>query len=228
MHPRHHARDKQRHRITAHRPEGPYCSQSSVKETMKAAIALLLTLVHRYAAQPTSPALHRQLPAKVLVGYASQNHTNVIDAVIQDGVNVVIWAFIEIRPDDLILSTHRHRSMQSSASIVTNLDLTAVNSTIHQLNDAGYPIPHLVSLGGWNGRHLDARISSLLWMETWHSSGLSNIFDGIDWDFEGSDDLESEKNVFDLDCLEKMGEISQIMKQSKLLKSACTITFVFV
>ena len=65
-------------------------------------------------------------------------------------------------------------------------------------------------------------------METWHSSGLSNIFDGIDWDFEGSDDLESEKNVFDLDCLEKMGEISQIMKQSKLLKSACTITFVFV
>ena len=131
----------------------------------------------------------------------------------------MIWAFAEVRSDEsIVLSTQRDLLMQSSsASIVTNLDLASVNSTIRHLDNAGYRIPHLVSLGGWNGRHLDPRVSSTLWMETWHRSGLSDVFHGIDWDLEGSDDLESDDNVFKVDCLEKMGEISRWMKQGELL-----------
>lgn len=41
------------------------------------------------------------------------------------------------------------------------------------------------------------------------------MFHGIDWDLEGNDDLNSPYNYFTKDCLDKMGQISHLMKQGK-------------
>ena len=160
------------------------------------------------------------LPSKILMGYASQNYTNVIDTVMQDGVNVVVWAFADIRSVDdnsepSFLSIQRDLSA-AHPSVVTNLNLTAVSSTIHYLNNNGHKIHHLVSIGGWNGQHLDTTITPTQWMDIWYRSELSSIFHGIDWDLEGNDNLTSEFNVFTMDCLEMMGEISRLMKQGKM------------
>jgi hypothetical protein len=189
-----------------------------------------IPLINCHAAHDDVSSVH-PLPSKVLMGYASSNYTNVINAVKDDLVNVVIWAFADIRTDDsdFATATHRDLSHLSSAAIVTNLNLTAVKSTIEHLNDNGYSIHHLVSVGGWNGHHLDTQISASLWMDMWQSSELSDIFHGIDWDLEGSDDLTSEENVFTVDCLDKMGEISRLMKQGefiikRLLSVQCSIS----
>ena len=37
----------------------------------------------------------RDIPEKVLIGYASHNYSNVMQAVEEDGVNIVIWAFMD-------------------------------------------------------------------------------------------------------------------------------------
>jgi beta-glucosidase len=162
------------------------------------------------------------LPSKVLIGYASSNnHNRVIQSVVEDGV---IWAFVGFAPaqdyvvtDESILLT-RNRYLQSTTTYLSanNLNLTAIRQTISHLNDRDFNIVHLASIGGWNGRHLPSSMTAYQFMEQWHISGLASVFHGIDWDFEGNDDLGSDENAFTVDCLEKMGEISRLMKRGEL------------
>ena len=56
--------------------------------------------------------------------------------------------------------------------------------------------------------HLDNKCSAKEWYNTWKKE-LGGIFHGIDWDLEGHDDLRSPTNKFSLECLDKMGRISQ-------------------
>lgn len=194
-------------------------------KTLSFFLAELIALIIGVASPLSDPP---PMPSKILMGYASHNYTNVIDTVMQDGVNVVVWAFADIRSVDdeseqSFLSIQRDLSA-AHPSVVTNLNLTAVSSTIQYLNNNGHAIHHLVSLGGWNGRHLDTTVTSTQWMDVWHRSGLSSIFHGIDWDLEGNDDLTSRFNLFTMDCLKMMGEISRLMKQGKIfLLKYCVI-----
>lgn len=188
----------------------------------------------------TASTSRKELPHHVLIGYAFSNYTNVRAAVMEDGVNVVIWAFMDIRSsdkgvdmvdpdvslvarrdlenmnDEQVEGNTQHHHQQSTAQIKTNLDLNAISSLIQELNTSGYSnTVHLLSFGGWNGPHLDSNLSANEWYSTWRESIASSIFHGIDWDLEGNDDLGSEENVFTLDCLEKMGAISKLMKEGE-------------
>ena len=92
-----------------------------------------------------------------------------------------------------------------------NLDM--IKELIAELDENGYShVVHLVSFGGWNGPHLDPSLSATDWYAGWTDSIAGEIFHGIDWDLEGHDDLVSPTNVFTVECLEKMGRISQKMK----------------
>ena len=94
-----------------------------------------------------------------------------------------------------------------------SLDLDCIKETIERLDRDGYDDTiHLVSFGGWNGPHLDAKLSATEWFQVWQESA-GNVFHGIDWDLEGHDDLQSPTNIFTIQCLEKMGCISRLAKE---------------
>ena len=192
---------------------------------IKAVTSLLAVGANNWAASDgPPPPMRRTIPRKVLIGYASHSYENVRAAVTDDGVNVVIWAFMEIstntydredeiwRPRNEWLQSSR-RSLSTDASVdgdprvKTGLDLAAIASLIEELDDTGFShVPHLVSFGGWNGPHLDPLIDAQEWFAIWNASAASSIFHGIDWDLEGNDDRQSPNNYFTIQCLEKMKE----------------------
>jgi len=186
-------------------------------------LTTLLLLQHIIAITAISlisaPSKIRELPDQVLIGYTSgHNYTKVKQSIVNDGVNVVIWSFIDIvatptSPNNTTVSSH-------NGNIRTNLDLQTIASFINQLDIDGYSnIIHLTSFGGWNGPHLDTTLSAHEWYTIWQYSNASKIFHGIDFDLEGSDNLTSTNNVFTVDCLNLMGSISTLMNDNGYIVS---------
>jgi len=169
--------------------------------------------------QPVNNKMRRQLPEKLLIGYGI--NVDKVRKSVHDGVNVVIWAFMDIvaatAADSASSSTHRE--LQESASsrpharIRTGLDLEGIRQLIQELDQDGEHshVVHLVSFGGWNGPHLDPHLSAEEWFACFKEN-VGDIFHGVDWDLEGNDDLDSPYNVFTVECLDKMGHISKLMK----------------
>ena len=154
----------------------------------------------------------KTLPEKVIAGYSSRCDGSVIRAV-EHGVNVVIWSFWHVvQPNINVRVSVRGRQLESNV-IETPLDLVCVRREVEYLNKLyGDDIVHLASFGGWNARHLGEEYSSREIYEAWKELA-GDIFDGIDWDLEGNDDVESPYNHFTIDCLNKMGEISELAKE---------------
>lgn len=156
----------------------------------------------------------RELPETVLIGYGSD--CDAVRRAVQDGVNVVIWAFMDIVSSDLLSpsKTYQPRVLQPTVGqVVTDLDLPAIRDLIDELNQSGYDdVVHLVSFGGWNGPHLDPNMSADEWYSVWIRQA-GDIFHGIDWDLEGNDYMESASNFFTINCLDKIGEISRMAKE---------------
>ena len=183
-------------------------------------ILTTLLLLQRIIAITSAPSLKiRQLPNRVLIGYTSgHNYTKVKQSIVNDGVNVVIWSFIDIvatptTPNNTTLSSH-------NGHIRTNLDLQTIATFINQLDNDGYSnIIHLTTFGGWNGPHLDTTLSAQQWYTIWQYSNVSKIFHGIDFDLEGNDNLTSTNNVFTIDCLNLMGSISTLMNENGYIVS---------
>lgn len=153
------------------------------------------------------------LPRKLLVGYGS-NCDRVRQAV-HNGVNCVIWSFLDV----VAKHTEAYDGVRNStkAVISTSLNLTAIRDLVDELKRDGFDhVVHLASVGGWNGGHLDPSVSASLWYHTFKEE-VGDLFHGIDWDLEGNDDLASPLNFFTLECLDKLGEISQMAKQGRLL-----------
>ena len=154
--------------------------------------------------EPPIPVLqsHRRLlPERLLIGYATGCDEKVVKAV-REGVNVVIWAFLDIRtqPDGKVAT-------------MGSLDLECIRQTIARLDNEGYDdTVHLVSFGGWNGGHFDPHLTAEDWYQAWKDL-YGDIFHGLDWDQEGHDDLDSPTNFFTLDCLEKMGRIARLARE---------------
>lgn len=154
----------------------------------------------------------KSLPEKVIAGYSSRCDGSVIRAV-EHGVNVVIWSFFHVaQPSmDARVSVLR-RELDAASVIETPLDLDCVRREVEYLNKLyGNGIVHLASFGGWNARHLGEDYSSREIYEAWKEL-VGDVFDGIDWDLEGNDDVKSPYNHFTMDCLDKMGEISELAK----------------
>jgi len=179
-----------------------------------------------------TPSKIRDIPEKVLIGYASHNYDNVRKAVMEDGVNIVIWAFIEIVSSGdgsveeikvgegdyhqpTLMSRQRalnNNSTRPRGEVRTGLDLESIKRLMEELDAKGYShVLHLASFGGWNGPHLDQSLDAEEWYMAWEKSAASDTFHGVDWDLEGNDEVTSANNVFTLDCLDKMGEISRLM-----------------
>lgn len=168
-------------------------------------------------------ATAKSIPGKVLMGYGS--HCETVWQAVHDGVNIVTWSFFDVRAvncshvvGDIGLSNSSCR-----AAISTTLYLNEVRRLIVELRQTGFhDVLHFVSVGGWNGPHLDPKVSAFEWYRIFNME-VGDIFDGIDWDLEGNDQMESPYNEFTLEVLNKMGEISRMAKTGTLVCRAVKI-----
>jgi hypothetical protein len=88
------------------------------------------------------------------------------------------------------------------------------------LQNEGLKTTHLVSIGGWNAPHPNTTLTGGEWwsvFKEWNRDVMSRPFaaqynfsgfDGIDWDLEGNNDVDSQWNVFSQECLDLMGSMS--------------------
>ena len=162
----------------------------------------------------------RPIPDRVLIGYASHKFEAVRTAITQ-GANVIMWSFVDFRAtfDHPDVSTEPSRRFLGSRvkNVVpdTTLDLEAIKNLIRELDLEGHDdVLHMIAVGGWNGRHLDPLVKAVEWFEAFDTY-LGDVFDGIDWDLEGNDDMLSAYSIFSLECLDKMGEISRMAHEGK-------------
>ena len=143
----------------------------------------------------------RSLPEKVLVGYA-QTCDDKVKKAIRDGVNVVVWAFLEM------------------SSTLSTLDFSCIQDLIIEMDAIGYnDTVHMVSLGGWNGPHFDPQFSTA---DDWFlefKAQVGNIFHGIDIDFEGNDNPLSPWNYFPVETLDMIGSVFELAKEDGYIVS---------
>ena len=163
-------------------------------------------------------ATHRILPEKLIVGYPSWGECDpkVIQAA-QQGVNVIIWFAINLITNDTT----------GMPIISGGPDYKCVAQTASYLKENNLPAIHLISIGGWNSPHPDTRNNASAYFEAWlkWNHEIANLslgfegFDGFDWDIEGNDDMKSIYNYFTLECLDLMGEMSQLAKKHGFIVS---------
>ena len=169
------------------------------------------------------------IPDKIIIGYTTVCDDTVIKSVVR-GVNVVIWTFISIQSSTLISTEafHSINNLRTSARVDLNSvnfpvpivtggpDLVCVKKIKQQLKQLGYnDVLHLVSFGGWNSPHFkldNQHFTSKQLYHAWKRYNHQNIFHGFDWDFEGHDNVQSPINYFTKECLDQMGQMSQMAK----------------
>lgn len=167
------------------------------------------------------------LPEKIIVGYANWNQCDesILEAV-KSGVNVVIWFAINLSTD-----------LTTGKPLITNgPNWNDVAIMINRIKELNLDTIHLISIGGWNSPHPDT-INSVLDVynefNRWNRQKISNEelnfkgFDGFDWDIEGNDDINSKYNTFTIECINLMGEFSQLAKKRWLHCSngSCRVLF---
>ncbi|KAJ1617858.1 hypothetical protein T492DRAFT_475076 [Pavlovales sp. CCMP2436] len=163
------------------------------------------------------------LPEKLIVGYASWSECDErVLASARQGVNVLVWFAI-----NLAMNGTGHPAINGGP------DLACVRSVRARLEAEGLPTVHMISVGGWDApRPPDGAASADQWWEVFDAwnrrvGGLvaaGGLFDGLDWDLEGSDapmsvDAHLAANTLSVASLNLMGELSVRAKQEGMLVS---------
>lgn len=158
--------------------------------------------------------IRQDIPSPLIVGYANWNQCDEgIVGAVKDGVNVVIWFSINLALDP----------NSGLPAVQGGPDMDCVGGIVKRLKELNLPVIHLMSIGGWNSPHPDISIPALAayaCLNKWNREVAARPefgfhgFDGFDWDIEGNDDFDSPYNSFSVQCLDLMGEISQLAKKS--------------
>lgn len=154
----------------------------------------------------------RKLPARddgsirrpIIIGYAHNAKSGKAEQAIKDGANVIIWSFLH-------LDIREEAGGQTKGFVRTDLDLKEITT----LRNKYKQVVHLAAFGGWNGPHPPPDLDGVEWCEVFMEFNRSNgyIFDGIDWDYEGHDNLSAPTAKFTLDTLNIMADFSTHARQ---------------
>ena len=168
---------------------------------------LLFSLILVIAAQRDRAVL----PKKLKIGYANYAHCDekIFEAV-QNGLNVIIWFQIDLgaTPD------------KSKPAFLKGPDYSCVAKMVEKIKKHKYKVVHLISAGGWNSPHVNTNFTAMQYFKEWVkfnekiSTEYFKGFDGIDWDIEGNDDLNSTDNHFTYKELDIIGQFSRILKRN--------------
>lgn len=162
----------------------------------------------------------KSLSSKLIIGYANWNQCDEkIVSAVKDGVNVVIWFAINLSTDssgDPVISNGPDWNCVAQ-KVATIRELPGCEDTVH-----------LISVGGWNAPHPDLSkpVQEVYnhW-DWWNRKIIARPdigffgFDGLDWDIEGHDDVQHENNHFAVECLDFIGQFSQLAKRDGYIVS---------
>ena len=185
---------------------------------MQRLLTCLLVTIFSVSAYPSSLSSSimsnlRSLPstAPLIIGYASNANSGKIDRAIVDGANIIIWSFI-----------HLHITDDSKCTIKTSLDLVEIK----RIREKYKHVVHLAAFGGWNGPHPPtfsngSSLSGEKWCEVFmkFNEESGGLFDGIDWDYEGNDNLDAPTAKFTLETLDIMADFTTEAKSQGLIVS---------
>ena len=154
-----------------------------------------------------------ELPKKLKIGYAFDDRcdSDKIYEAVQNGLNVVIWFSLDMGAN----------SDGTKPEFKRGPPYDKVAETIKKFKDNHYSVVNLISVGGWNYPHPDTRFTAEQYYNEWveFNKRITNEaldfygFDGLDWDLEGNDDVNSSINYFTFEELDLMGELSLRLKQ---------------
>lgn len=152
--------------------------------------------------------------APIIIGYAHDAKSGKAEQAIRDGAVVIIWSFVHMEIDD---DDAAQLQQQQKGKIRTALDL----EKIRQIRDKYDTVIHLAAFGGWNGPHPPASMTGKQWFDVFTQFNKSNgyLFDGIDWDYEGHDNLNSPTATFTVDTLDIMADFSVEAKKQGMIVS---------
>lgn len=146
----------------------------------------------------------------IIIGYASNPNSGKVERAIHDGASVIIWSFVHFEIVDTTLPS------SLGGRIRTSLDLDAIRKIRNSQNKE---VIHLAAFGGWNGPHPPSGLTGTQWVDvfdefnTIHAANIydderSQLFDGIDWDYEGHDDITSSTSQFSIETLDIVVDFS--------------------
>lgn len=170
-------------------------------------------------AQGISQRTKRFLPAGSLnMGYVGGdcNETVIINAT-QSGLNVLFWFAINLIADP----------SSGEPAVSGGPDLDCVARVAGQLAALNLPTTHMITVGGWDAPHPDTTYPPAAMYAAWKRwneqtvarPGLPFGFDGIDWDMEGYDDPANPNNNFTVECLDLVGQFSQMAQSDGYIVS---------
>ena len=159
-----------------------------------------------------------ELPKKLKIGYASwgQCDEKIYEGV-QNGLNVIIWFSIDMASNE----------DNTKPMFKRGPNYEDVGKMIKRFKDNNYSVINFLSIGGWNSPHVNTNFTAEQYFKEWlnFNKKITNEendfygFDGIDWDIEGHDNMNSSINHFTYKELEIMGEFSKLLKNEGYIVS---------
>ncbi len=182
----------------------------------------------------------------IIIGYAHNAKSGKAEQAILDGINVIIWSFVHLDVTEEYVTTVTQKQQQQkqeqsiqqhqvddsntkalpkhqqlvrvAGKIRTDLDLEEIRNIRNKYDH----VVHLAALGGWNGPHPPPHImSGKEWCHVFLTFNQANgyLFDGVDWDYEGHDDVTSPTAQFSLETLDIVADFSVEAKRQGLIVS---------
>ena len=136
----------------------------------------------------------------IIIGYAHNVKSGKAERAIQDGAAVIIWSFFHFEMSNV----------DQKGNIRTTLDLDEISSLRNKYSH----VVHLGAFGGWNGPHPPDSLNGRQWCDVFMQFNEEHgfIFDGVDWDYEGHDNLDAPTATFTLQTLDIMADFSVYAK----------------
>jgi chitinase len=205
---------------------------------------LIMSMCAASSTQLSSPPIlhhhQRHLPpvsnSPIIIGYAHDAKSGKAEQAILDGINVIIWSFVHLdvvdneeygttaleqQHDELVGDDEAYTKQQRAApigKIRSELDF----EEIQRIRNKYDHVVHLAALGGWNGPHPPPNImSGTEWCHVFlkFNQAHGHLFDGIDWDYEGHDDVTAPTAQFTIETLDIMVDFSLEAKRHGLIVS---------
>jgi chitinase len=158
--------------------------------------------------------MRASLPDKIIAGYCYGSSEKILESV-KNGLNVLIWFQIDITKNEA-----------NEPLIQGNLNYTEIALLNNEIKRLGFTVINMICVGGWNAKHpIGVPLAIFNKFKRWNTEIVARPelnflgFDGIDWDIEGHDNLNSPNNLFKIETLDLMGELSILLKEDGFLVS---------